>query len=111
MPLLPIPPTPNPGVQNQAPEEFIRQFLSPALQGDAWTAIVNALGTGDATNWDNAEYAFDQLFVSSASDRFLDLRLSDDGINRPQGIGLPDDKFRQLGIDIRSNQLTQAAIL
>jgi len=83
--LLPIPPTPNPGVQNQAPEGFIRQFLNPALQGDAWTAIVAALGSGDATNWDNAEYAFDQLFISSASEQFLDRQLADNGINRPRG--------------------------
>jgi hypothetical protein len=109
--LLPIPPTPNPGVQNQAPEGFIRQFLNPALQGDAWTAIVAALGSGDATNWDNAEYAFDQLFISSASEQFLDRQLADNGINRPEGIGLSDPDFRQLGIDIKSNQLTQPAIL
>jgi hypothetical protein len=108
---LPIPPTPNPGVQNEDPEEFIRRFLNPALKGDAWTAICAAIGAGDEINWNNAEFAFDQLFISSSSEQFLNLRLSDDGINRPEGIGLPDPQFRELGIDLRSNQLTQPAIL
>ena len=108
--LMPPPPI-NPGVTNTAPEAFLRQFLNPALQGDAWVAIIDAIGSGDATNWNNAEYAWDQLFRISASGIFLDRLLGDDGIRRPEGIGLGDDPFRQLGISVRNNQLTQEAIL
>lgn len=111
VPTASTPPVVNPGAQDTEPEDFLRTFLSAALKGPGWTAMVAAIGSGDQTNWDNAESVFDQLFISSAGGRYLDRKLSDDGIRRPDGMGLGDTLFSQLGISIRNNQLTQSAFL
>jgi hypothetical protein len=106
----PAPPV-NGGATNDDAEQFLRKNLSKALKGPAWDALVAAIATGDQDNWDNAKLAFDQLFVISASGKYLDRKLGDNGVRRPPGIGLSDALFRQLGISVNANKLTQESFL
>lgn len=104
-------PSPSLGALDTGPESYLRKHLGPAFIGKAWNALIAALAQGDKTNWDNAQLAFDQKFKSSASGRYLDRKLSDDGINRPATMGISDDLFRRYGIKIAARKLTSQSIL
>ena len=99
------------GAKSTTAEETLRDMLNPALQGPAWDALVAALATGDQYLWDLAEAAFDQLFKVSARGKYLDKRMSDDGIARPLNVGISDGLFSKYGISVSSEKLTQIAIL
>lgn len=101
----------NGGATNDSAEATIRKHLPPSLAGRAWNALIAALAVGDKLNWDNAELAFDQLFKSSASGLYLDRNASDDGLQRPAGVGMPDDLFRQLAIKTTASKLTPEVLL
>lgn len=98
------------GAENDDPESIIRKHLSPAMAGENWDALIAALGTGDDGNWKNAALAFDQLFKSTASAKYLDRKSANDGFSRPAGIGMADDLFRELSIKITNNKVVHQAL-
>ena len=75
------------------------------------SAIINSLDTSDSNIKDQARKAFDQLFIETASERFLTQKAADNGIIKPWKLGICDDKFRKLVIDVISKKLTQDAFL
>ncbi len=93
-----------------AAQDFLREHLSPALTGDNWDSLIAALSVGDTYNRQNARLAFDQLFRSSASGQYLDRRMNDYGVRRPSSIGMADDLFRDLGINLSNDSLTNLAL-
>lgn len=102
------------GAVNDDPESIIHKHTNPALKtrtNKIWQGVVAALATGDKTNWDNAQAAFNQLFKISASGLYLDRRSANDGVVRPQGIGMSDDTFRKLSILLTNKRVTQEALL
>jgi hypothetical protein len=99
------------GAFNDGPAELLRKHLNPALKGDAWDAIIEAIATGDQKNLDNAQLAFDQLFKSTASGIYLDRKAADDGVQKPQAIGMPDDLFRSYAIETTNSKLVEGALL
>jgi hypothetical protein len=106
--------TPEPvsgGASNDSAEAVLRKHLNPALRGKGWDALIAALAVGDQMNWDNAKAAFDQLFKSSASGEYLDRKSGDDGIKRPENIGISDELFRQLSIKVTNGKLTEEVLL
>jgi hypothetical protein len=99
------------GAVNEEHVNIIRKFLNPALKGKGWGSMIAGLASADQRNADNARLAFDQLFLSTASELYLDRRASDEGIQRPRGVNMSDDLFRRLAISQRNGKLTQKAIL
>lgn len=99
------------GASNDSVTNVLRKFFNPALKGPNWDSVLAGLAAGDAFNWDNAKRAFDQLFLASASGKYLDKRASDQGQRRPENIGMPDELFRQLVVAGKKSKLTQEAIL
>jgi hypothetical protein len=98
------------GAENDDPGQVIRKHLSAAMGGPNWNALIAALGSGDDTNWTNAGLAFDQLFKSSASGKYLDRIMSNDGLSRPANVGMSDELYRELGIKLTNNKLTHEAL-
>lgn len=99
------------GAQDATAEDILHRNLNPALVGKAWDALIAALAVGDSHNWENARLAFDQMFKSSATGKYLDRKTGDDGVSRPLGVGMSDDLFRKLAIVISSVKLTQESLL
>jgi hypothetical protein len=99
------------GATNDDAEAVLRKHLNPAFKGKGWSALIAALAVGDQMNWDNAKAAFDQLFKTSASGVYLDRKCADDGLKRPSNIGMSDDLFRQLGIKVTNDKLTEEVLL
>lgn len=83
----------------------LRQYLNPYLKGPTVDAVLEALATGNASYLiDNVRAVNDQLYIATASGRYLDERLAEHGITRPPSVGLSDDVFRQIGIEVKNRK-------
>lgn len=88
-------------------ESLLRKFFNPALKGPAWSALLAGLATGDTTNKENSELAFDQMFLVSAGGFYLDRLANDQGVQRPAGVGMSDELFSKYAIRTSADKLTQ----
>lgn len=83
----------------------LRSYLNPYIKGKTVDAILTALAEGNAAYLiNNVRAVNDQLYVATASERYLDERLADSGIVRPPAVGLSDDVFRQIGIEVKNRK-------
>jgi hypothetical protein len=98
------------GAQDQTAEQFLRRNLNPALKGSTWNALLAAIGSSEQKNWDNAKYAFDQLYASTASGEYLKERGSDYGVVLPYNVSFTEEDFRRYINLIINRQLTIPAL-
>jgi hypothetical protein len=101
----------DPGAQNDDSESILRKHLNPAFKGPAWDALVAAMAVGDAFLARIAKLAYDQLFTSTASGKYLDRKAANSGVVRPANIGMTDDVFRQYAIKTTATKLTPQVVL
>lgn len=78
----------------------LRAYLNPSIRGPNTEAILESLATGAAHMINNVEAVNDMLYIVKAQGRYLDSRLGDHDITRPDAVGLPDEIFREIGIEI-----------
>lgn len=98
------------GATNDSAESVIRKHFSGAMKGENWDAVISALATGDETNWANAQSAFDQLFISTASGPWLEKRANDEGIQKPVNVGMADQLFREFVIRLSTGKVVHESI-
>jgi len=89
----------------------LKKLLNPAIKGKMTDALLEALAVGDDLNDFNIRAVNDQLFISTASRRFLDKLASNRGFVRPLNIGLSDNAFRELTISTTSNKQITSVLL
>jgi hypothetical protein len=83
----------------------LRSYLNPYLKGKNVDAVLTALATGNAAYLiNNVRAVNDQLYITTAVGQYLDERLADFGIVRPSAVGLSDDVFRQIGIEVKNRK-------
>lgn len=83
----------------------LRSYLNPYIKGPKVDAVLNALAAGNATYLiNNVRAVNDQLYIATASAQYLDARLAEAGIVRPPNVGLSDDVFRQIGIEVKNRK-------
>lgn len=83
----------------------LRSYLSPYIKGPVTDAVLYALAEGSAAYLiNNIAAIHDQLYIATASERYLDERLAEYGITRPPAVGLSDDIFRQIGIEVKNRK-------
>lgn len=82
----------------------LRSYLNPAIKGKNTEALLSSLAT--ATSYlVNSVYAVNQnLFITTASGQYLDLLLSQYGITRDPTVGISDDVFRTIGLQIKNRK-------
>jgi hypothetical protein len=82
----------------------LRSYLNPAIKGATVDAVLNSLATS-TSYLVNSVYAVNQnLFITTASAQYLDLLLSQYGITRPASVGISDDSFREIGLQIKNRK-------
>src|SRR5271165_2692207 len=82
----------------------LRSYLNPAIKGPNVTAVLNALATS-TSYLVSSVYAVNQnLFITTASAQYLDLLLSQYGVTRPPSVGIGDDVFREIGIQVKNRK-------
>ena len=89
---------------NEESKKLIRKFLNPLIQGPNTEAIIEALSKGGGDLIHNVKAVHDNLYVVSASGRYLEQRFADKGLTKPAGLGLDDDTFRQLGLEVSNRK-------
>lgn len=90
--------------QSDEAKKLLRRFLNPAIQGPNTEAILDALSLGGGHLIQNVEAVHDSLYVVSASGRYLEQRLAEKGLTKPPSVGLDDDTFRQIGIEVSNRK-------
>lgn len=89
----------------------LRSYLNPAIRGKNTDAILNGLASGMAAPLiDNLQAINDQLYIATASQKYLDLKLSDYNLSRPPQVGLSDEIFREIGIKIINKKQIRSLI-
>lgn len=95
------------GIPTTTEEQYkrLRSYLTPYLKGPNVDAVLNALAASNAAYLiNNVSAVNDQMYIVSASDRYLDERLAQYGISRPSAVGLSDDAFREIGIQVKNRK-------
>lgn len=83
----------------------LRSYLSPYIKGPNTEAVLVALATGSSSYLINtARAVHDQLYITTAVGKYLDERLADFGITRPPAVGLSDDVFRDIGLEVKNRK-------
>lgn len=82
----------------------LRAYLNRAIQGKNTDAILRALASGPAHLVNNIEAVNDSLYIVTAQEKYLDSRLGDKGVVRPSEVGLSDEVFRDIGIEITNRK-------
>ena len=82
----------------------LRKILNNAIRGKNTDAILRSVATGPVHLINNVEAVNDSLYIVSAKERFLDQRLADRGIVRPSDVGLSDEVFREIGIEVANRK-------
>ena len=82
----------------------LRSYLNPFIRGPNVNAVLNALATPSAYLVNNVQAVNDSLYVVTAQGNYLDLVLANYGITRDPTIGLSDDIFRTIGIQVKNRK-------
>jgi hypothetical protein len=83
----------------------LRSYLTPFISGPNTDAVLNALASGSSSYLVNSVAAVnDNLYIATASGIYLDLRLAEANITRPENVGLSDDIFREIGIQVKNRK-------
>lgn len=82
----------------------LRSYLNPYIRGKSVDATLNALATSSAYLVNSVQAVNDSLYVVTAQGNYLDLRLADFGITRDPTIGLSDNVFRTVGIEVKNRK-------
>lgn len=91
-------------------EKLLRQFLNKTIRGPNTDAILAAMANGAADLIYNAQAVHDNLFIMSAEGRYLDRLLADRNIVRPGAVGLSDEDYRKLGVEVTTRKQVQDLI-
>lgn len=79
--------------------------MNPFIKGKNVDAVLAALSAGASSYLINSAAAVnDQLYITTASAQYLDERLADFGLVRPPAVGLSDEVFRQIGIEVKNRK-------
>jgi hypothetical protein len=92
-------------------KQRLRQYLNPAIRGKNTEAVLEALSMGQTRLIENVEAVNDSIYIVKAKGRYLDSRLADRELTRPENVGLSDDVFRQIGIEVSNRKQIRDLIL
>ena len=96
-------------LQNE--KKRLLSYLNPSIRGKNTDAIIEALATGSSHLIENAEAVNDSLYIVSAKERYLEQRMSDRDITKPDNVGLSDEVFREIGIEISNRKQVRDLII
>jgi hypothetical protein len=92
-------------------KERLRKLLNPSIYGENTDKVLESLAAGPAHLIYNVTAVTDQLYLSRASGRYLDELMAERNLTRPDNVGLSDDVFRELGIEISNRKQVRDLLL
>lgn len=95
-----------------AAKKRLRAYLNPSIRGPNTDAIIEALAAAGVCHLiDNVEAVNDSLYIVTAQGRYLDQRLADRDLTRPDNVGLSDEVFREIGIEVSNRKQVRDLLL
>src|SRR5690606_13461652 len=88
----------------------LRKHLNPAIKGTKTDSILEALSYPLSNLVHNAEAVNDMIYVVTSEGQYLDQLLASRGLNRPENVGLSDEIFRQIGIEVMNRKQVRSLI-
>ena len=82
----------------------LRSYLNPALKGPNVSAVLAALATGTSYLVNSVQAVNSNLFITTAQGAYLDILLAQYGITRPPSLGIADDLYQQIGIEVKNRK-------
>ena len=82
----------------------LRAYLNSSVKGKTVDDMLYGIASAGNHLVYNVEAVNDQMYIISAVDRYLDQRLADSGLVRPGKVGLSDEIFRELGIEVTNRK-------
>lgn len=82
----------------------LRSYLNPAIKGPGVDAVLNSLATSTTYLVNSVEAINANLFITTAAGQYLDLLLSQYGITRDPSVGISDDVFRTIGLQVKNRK-------
>ncbi|HLD91597.1 MAG TPA: hypothetical protein VI911_11420 [Patescibacteria group bacterium] len=89
---------------NSEQKKRLRSYLNPAIRGPRTDSVLEALSIGASHLISNIEAVNDMLYIVTAVDKYLDARMADRDLTRPDNVGLSDEVFRELGIEVSNRK-------
>lgn len=81
----------------------LRSYLNPLIRGKVTNSILFALASGYSSYLVNqADAVQNQLYLATAQGIYLDRLAAEFSVTRPPKVGVPDDEFRQVAIQIKN---------
>lgn len=74
-------------------------------------ALIEANEVCDRDIADQARLSFDQQFITTASGEYLESKARDTGVEKPNKLGISDQDFRKLVVNVVNNKFTEQAFL
>jgi len=98
------------GGVSAAVEAELLGLTDPAYAGGTvWRAVLGGFADALKTAADFGLRVFDQLWIPSASGKYLEARAADQGVPKAVDVGLRDTDFRRLVLRVKNLKLTQLA--
>jgi hypothetical protein len=91
--------------------ERLKKMLNSQIRGKNTDALLWALANPAVYLINTVEAIHDNVYISTAVDRYLDQRLADYNLIRPPQVGLSDDVFRDLGISVVNRKQVRNLIM
>jgi hypothetical protein len=92
-------------------KKALRAYLNSSIRGKNTDAILESVATGTQYLRENVEAINNQLYIVKAVGRYLDARLADSGLTRPENVGLSDEVFREIGIEVVNRKQVRDLLL
>lgn len=89
---------------NQPDYQRLRSYLNPAIKGKVTDAVLNSLATGTGYLVNSVQAVNANLFITTASGQYLDILLAQYGITRPPSLGIADNLFQEIGIQVKNRK-------
>jgi len=85
---------------NEKEKKRLRQYLNPTFHGKNVDIMLDVLASGASHLIDTVEAVNDNLYIATASGQYLDQLFAGRNLTRPDVVGLSDDIFKKLGIEV-----------
>ena len=89
----------------------LRSYLNPLFKGKTVDAVLEALAVGSSSYQVNSiSQVHDQLYLATAQGIYLDQLAAEYEITRPPQVGIGDDVFREIAIEIKNRKAVRDLI-
>jgi hypothetical protein len=91
-------------------KQRLRNYLNPTLTGKNVDNVLESLAQGTLNLINNVEAVTDMYFITTAVEEYLEKRLAEYNLIKSENVGLSDDIFREIGIEVINSKQIRSLI-